>query len=239
MADIKRRDLALNRVYCSNPLDWQYTIATDYMAKFGTMTDLVDSGTAGTLLTGRGWAVTSSAFAAPAGADFISSADAQTHAGWLTDASGDILRSPVMFGDYNHARAVQQILGYLPTSLVMEAGLTFTVASADENQSAFGFLEDGGTSSVAADQLAAIYSDGTNFILRSDADSDTGAVIDTSYHVWKIVVRTGATDGVEWFIDGTSQGTMDTKTDEFPVSFFMHSLTTNRMRLGWVHIYYL
>lgn len=227
-----------NRKYVTDPRAWAFDVGTDYLLVPSVTTALITSGTAGQVLSEFGWVTTSLTHATPSGADFMASADKGTPNGFLTDATGDILRSPIIFGDYNHARAVQQILGYFPTSLNLEVGATFTVASADENQTAFGFLEDGGTASVAADQLAAIYSDGTNFILRSDADSDAGAVIDTNYHVWKTVIKPGTTDKVEWFIDGTSQGTMNLKEDEFPVSFFMHALTTNRIRLSWVHVYY-
>lgn len=233
---IVRKNFSLNRVFVTNPLNWATDLGTDYIWTPGTMTDLNAGGTAGGLMTGRGWVTTSLTFATPSANDFISSADAIGHAGVLTDASGDILRSPIMFGDYNHARAVQQILGYLPTSLVLEVGADFTVASANETQTAFGFLEDGGTASVANDHLAAIYSDATNFGLRSGAASDAGAVVDNAYHVWKIVVNSTQ---VEWFIDAVSQGTIALEADEWPVSFFAHSLTTNRFNLGWVHIYYL
>ncbi|KKK48953.1 hypothetical protein LCGC14_3139960, partial [marine sediment metagenome] len=90
-----------------------------------------------------------------------------------------------------------------------------------------------------ADELAWIYTDGTNFTIRSDADSDAGAADDTDWHVWKITVKIGsATDAVEWFIDGTSQGKMDRKTDEWPVSFGMYAHTTNRPGLAWLHFSY-
>ena len=239
MTSIQRRDLALNRVYVTDPLDWATKLGTDYLWTPSVTTDLITGGTAGKLLSGVGWVTTSLTLATTYTSDFIASGDALAHNGLLMDGSGDIIRSPIKFGDYNHARAVQQILGYLPSSLVLEVGADWTVATADEGQSAFGFLEGPGTASVANDHLAAIYSDGTNFILRSGADTDTGAVIDNAYHVWKIVVRTGATDGVEWFIDGVSQGTIDTETDLFPVSFFGHALTTNRFNLGFVHVYYM
>lgn len=227
-----------NRKYVTDPRAWAFDVGTDYLLVPSVTTALITAGTAGQVLSEFGWTTTSLTHATPSGADFMTSVDVGTPNGFLTDASGDILKSPTIFGDYNHARAVQQILGYFPTSLTLEAGATFTVASANENQSAFGWLEDGGTASVANDQIAAIFSDGTNFTIKNDTDSDVGALIDTSYHVWKIVINPGTTDKVEWFIDGTSQGTMDLKEDEWPASFFMHSLTTNRIHLSWAHIYY-
>jgi len=229
---------AENRVYVTDPRDWAYKLGTDYMLFNSTNTALITTGTAGQVLSEFGWITTALSYQAASAADFMASADVGTPNGLVFGASGDILRSPIIFGDYAHARAVQQILGHLPTTLTLEAYAAFTTASADEAQSAFGFLEDGGTASVAADQAVAIYSDGTNFILRSDADTDTGAVIDTNYHVWKIVITPGTTDAVEWFIDGVSQGTIDLKADEWPTSFFGHVLTTNRINMPWVHIYY-
>lgn len=230
--------VARRREYVTDPRDWAFKAGTDYLWTPAASTALITSGTAGQVLSEFGWTTTSIAYATPTGADFLSSADPLTHNGILTDASGDIIKSPTIFGDYNHARAAQTILGYFPTQLVCEIGADFTVASAAETQTAFGLLEAGGTASVANDHLAAIYSDATNFGCRSGADSDAGALIDNLYHVWTIVLTPGTTDKVEWFIDGVSQGTLDLETDLFPCSFFGHSLTTNRFNLGFVHIYY-
>ena len=119
--------------------------------------------------------------------------------------------------------------------MVCEVGADWTVASANETQSAFGFLEVGGTSAVANDHMAAVFSNATTFGLRSGAASDAGAAVDNAYHVWKIVVNS---TNVTWYIDGTSQGTIALQAELWPVSFFAHTLTTNRFNLGWVHIYY-
>ena len=100
-------------------------------------------------------------------------------------------------------------------------------------------VENAGTSGVDNDAMAWIFTDGANFTLRSAADSDAGAADDALWHIFKIVVSAGGTsDTIEWFIDGTSQGTIDRQTDLWPCSFGMHALTTNRPGLGWVHIYY-
>ena len=143
------------------------------------------------------------------------------------------------------SKSLQQILGYLPTQLVLEVFAAFTVATANDTNSGFGFLIGGGTASTAADQTAAIVSDATDILLRTapaggvltDAGG-TVAAVGATYHMWKIVL-----DGtnIEWFMDGTSQGTisMSTVTDEFPVSFFGHVLTTNRVNIGFVHVYYV
>lgn len=228
-----------NRVYVTDPRDWGIKLGTDYIWAPTSTTNLTQAtGTPFTGLVDHGWVTTSVAFATSTGADFLATDAAWTHNGVLMDASGDILRSPQIFGDYNHARAVQDILGYFPTSLNLDVGATWTVASADESQTAFGFLEAGGTASVANDHMASIYSNATTFLGRSAADSDAGAAVDNAYHVFGLRLTPGTTDKVQWFIDGVSQGTFDLQTDLFPVSFFAHALTTNRFNLGYIHIWY-
>lgn len=198
-------------------------------------------------LADYGWTTTSLSTVDGSGADFMESSDKGTPSHILTNASGDILLSPALFGDYTHAELAALVAfgnrgePRMPRFLVCEFRATFSDASADENQSAIGLFEDGATASTAADQLAVVYSNGVNFVLRSDADSDVGAAVDNLSHRFKIVLfknGTTYTDGAEWFIDGVSQGRMDIKADEFPAKFGMHVLTTNRILLHWVHIYY-
>lgn len=193
-------------------------------------------------LSDYGWTTTSLVPTAGSGADLITSADKGVPGHTLTNASGDILGSPALFGDYYHALQAARIAGMgnnLPRLLVAEFVASFSVASADENQSAIGFFEDGATISTQADQLAVIYSNGVNFKLISGADStgSTGAAIDTSWHLWKIELNV-AEQVAKWYIDGTYQGSIAIETDEFPCKFGMHALTTNRPLLGWVHVYY-
>jgi hypothetical protein len=237
----------VNREYVTDPRDWAYKVGTDYLWLPSTNTALITSGTAGEVLSEFGWVTTALSFGAPVGGDFLSSADVgatDAQNAILLGATADIVRSPVIFGDYMHARAVQQILGYFPTKLTLETYAALTVRSANETQTAFGFLIGGGTASVAADHTAAITSNGTNVLLRSEpaggALTDNGGtigVVGAGYHMWKITLD--ATN-IEWFMDGTSQGTisMSTVTEEFPVSFFGHALTTNRINIGFIHIYY-
>lgn len=229
------RNPPINRLHVTDARDWSQAIGTDYWARFG-----VGSTTAATALSNYGWTTTSLVeTAATGGADFLSSSDVGVDDHALTNASGDLLQSPSVFGSYYHGQVAAEILGYDPTQMTVEFLGSFTVVTGTSNRSGFGLTEDGGTAGTAADELAWIFTDGTNFTIRSDADSDVGAADDTDWHVWRIVVDTGsATDAVEWFIDGTSQGTMDRKTDEWPVSFGMHALTTNRPAISWVHIFY-
>ncbi len=219
------------------PQEWGYSPGTDYWAFFG------DSGLLGAnahQLSDYGWTTTALAFASPDGADFLSSDDVGTPNGLAFADANDLLQSPAIFGDYTHGRMVEEILGKFPTQFAIEIYAAFTTVTGTSNRSGFGLVEAGGTAGAAADELAWIYTDGTNFTIRSDTDSDVGAADDTSYHLWKIVVSSGsATDAVEWFQDGTSQGTMDRKTDEWPASFGVFAHTTNRFVVNWVHAYYL
>jgi hypothetical protein len=222
------------RVHVLRPHEWATAAGTDYWAVFGGEA----IAPTGAVLADFKWVTTSLAEADGSGADFLSSSDAATPPRLLTNASGDLLQSPAVFGDYFHGEQAARFLGYSPTQLSCEFVAAMTVHSANENRSGWGLTEDSGIAGVANDELAWIYTDGSNFTIRSDADSDAGAADDANYHLFKIVLSQGTTDAVEWFIDGTSQGTMDLKTDEFPVSFGMHALTTNRPALSWVHIWY-
>ena len=229
----------LRRKHVLSPLDWGEMVGTDYWFVPGpSMT-----GATTFLLSSRGWTTTSMVLTAGSGADFMSAADKGTPRTALSNATGDILKSEALFGDYNHARIAQIIMGekLLPRYLICDMFAAFTVASADEDTTAFGFYEDDSTISTAADQFAVIRSDGTNFILKSGADSDAGAVVDNAYHWWRIQIDrsiSAVTNGVAWYIDGALQGTIDREADELPVSWGMHTLTTNRLSLASAHIYY-
>ncbi len=229
----------VNRVHITDPRLWSRSMGTDYWLRAGV--GIVSAqATAGELLSDYGWITTSLAETAATGAgDFMDSTTPGVPDHLLTNLSGDLLQSPSMFGGYDGFLAAEYILGFSPTQLHVEFYAAFTVVTGTSNRSGFGLIEDGGSAATAADELAFIYTDGTNFTIRSDADSDAGALDNVNWHLWKIIVSTGsATDAVEWFIDGTSQGTMDRKTDEWPVSFGMHALTTNRPGLAWLHIWY-
>ena len=229
----------LRRKHVTHAQHWGSEVGTDYWLFPGTEA----AGATTFLLSSAGWTTTALSITAGTGADFMSAADKGTPRTISLGASGDILQSPVIFGDYQHARMAQLLMNekILPRFLIMDVFAAFTTASADENTSAFGFYEDDGVISTANDALATIYSDGTNFILRSGADTDAGALIDNNFHWWRIVIDrsiSAVTDGVQWYIDGVSQGTIDREADEFPVFWGGHTLTTNRIELGVSHIYY-
>lgn len=224
------------RLYVNRPVDWATGLGTDYMAGFGVLASNNDN-----LLTNSGWTNATGAVTAGAAADFLSSSDKAAPRHILLADAGDDLFSPPIFGDYGHGEAAANVLGYSPTAMVMEVYAAFTTASNDESVTGFGLVEDGGDPETANDHLAFIRSDGTNFICRSGADADTGAAVDTAWHLWKIRITQGTTDKVEWFIDGTSQGTLDLTADEFPVYWAAHVLDAtgaNDVAIAWVHIYY-
>ena len=227
------------RLHVTDPRLWSRSIGTDYWLR-GGIGIVSAQATAGELLSDYGWTTTGLAETAATGAaDFLSSATPGVEDYVGANSSTDLLQSPSMFGGYLGAQAAASIMGRDPTRLTAEWLGAFTAVTGTSNRSGFGLVEDGGTAGTAVDELAWIYTDGTNFTLRSDADSDAGAADDTSWHIWKIIVKTGtATDAVEWFIDGTSQGTIDRKTDEWPVSFGMYAHTTNRPQIAWLHIFY-
>jgi hypothetical protein len=113
------------------------------------------------------------------------------------------------------------------------------VNSADEPTAGFGFIEAGGVVTDEANHLAIISSDGTNFQLAANggagALTDVGAAVDATWHYWDIVMTLGGS--TEWFIDGTSQGSVALTADVFPTYFVTH-VVTNDILLGWVHIGY-
>lgn len=219
-------------------MEWGRKIGTDFWLiprNEGELTGVTNE----PLLSDREWVTTSILWTAGTGADFLDSTDVGTPENFGTDLTGDLLQSPAIFGGYVHTVAVSRILGYTPTRLVVEIAGQFSAATANETRSGFGLTEAGGTAGTDADAMAWIFSDGTNFGLRSAADTDVGALVDNNWNVWRITISSGTvTDAIEWFINGTSQGTIDRQADLWPCSLGMFALTTNRPNIAWAHIWY-
>lgn len=234
-------DPNLKRVHIYSPEAWNRAPATDYWAFFG-LESTVAAAASSALLSDSGWVTTSLAETAGDGADLLATGDRANPAHILTNAGNDLLQSPPVFGDYGHAQMAASILGYQPTKLIAEFYGAMTVHSADEQTTTgWGFVEGGGTAGTANDRAAWISTDGANFIASTPADSDAGAADDANWHVFRIEMSNSVAAGtnmVTWYIDGTSQGTFDLQTDEFPVSFGMFASTTNRPALSWVHVWY-
>lgn len=215
--------------------DWNRSAGTDFWllseAEYA-------GGTHDDLITDFGWTTTAIALASPTGGDFLSSAGVGTPNSFLFGADNDLLQSPTIFGDYAHGLMAGQILGHLPTRLIVDVYAAFTTHSDNETRTGFGLTEAGGTSGTANDAMAWIHTDGSNFTIRSAADSDVGDADDANFHQFRIVVSTGTTDAIEWFIDGTPQGAMDLQENLWPCSFGGFSSTTNRFSMAFAHIFY-
>lgn len=209
---------------------WQSEAGTDYWIVAGNQDMFTASGATNISgLDSYGWVTTSlDAHTNTTTADFMSSAD-DTPPHILANASGDALSSPFIFGNYSHALLAGQILGHLPTKLTAEFYAAFTVASADETGTYMGFHSSGKSMSI--------YSDATNFLLSSSGTEDAGIAVDNAYHQWRIVVDS-STSLCEWFVDGTSQGSIAVEADAWPMAFECVASTTNRFALSWAHIWY-
>ncbi len=222
------------REHALQPQDWGKQAATDFWAFFGDL-QAIEATVFGDL-DSFGWLTNSFSYLAGSGADFMSSSGIGTTGGLNFDAGGDLLTSPFIFGDYAHALMAGQILGKMPTSLNMECYARLA-ANNDENGSGFGFIEAGGATTTAADQMAYISSGGTVFELHSGATEDAGATNDTDPHLWKIKCS-GTT--AEWFMDGTLQGSIALQDDLWPVAWGVGTEGggDNDPVMSWVHIWY-
>lgn len=246
--------LSLKRVHVRQGADWGNMMGTDYWLQINSGMDLAGAASTGTALelAEAGWTATSLVNTVTGAADFGSSSDKGTPLHFLTNASGDLLNSPAIFGDYAHMHAAMRMVGanQLPRKLIAEFWGAMTVHSADEPRSGWGFIEDAGSSATEADQLAFISSDGTNFQIGANAGTPVDLVADDgNYHLFRIELDV-ASQLVGASIDGTvylnGSGnpvsgvttTLAITADEFPVKFGFHALTTNRPTLGLTHIWY-
>ena len=262
--NLKNIYLPLARQHVLQGRDWAYKAATDYWLDWNSAVDILAAAsatdpTAFSYLPEHGWTATSMVNTAGAGSDFFggvftSGVDDPTHGSFadaaspnhaLTNATGDLLLSPAIFGDGFHRWQAARMLGRptLPRFLIAEFAAAFTVASANEVTSAIGFFEDGATASVEADQYAVIYSDATNFRLAGNAAAmATGPAIATTWGTWKIVLEFNGNTGPNCY--AYRNGVIFSRTagvgaqDETPLKFGLHSLTTNRIGLGPLHVYY-
>lgn len=221
----------------NDPRWWGAAAGYEFWAVFGHVDLVTVMAATNDGLSGYGW---SGAIAANASVtegstgDFLSSADVDPTR-LVVGSTNTNIWSPRIFGSYDHGLVASRFLNYMPTKLGMECYARFSVASANENTSFIGFHAVSATDITAAGGLAGIMSDGANFRLKSDTGDDAGAAVDTAWHLFKFII-----DGtnVEWFIDGTSQGTITMLNDIFPTSWGVASGTTNRPQVAWVRIWY-
>jgi hypothetical protein len=227
--------IAERRKHILSPVEWAHSAGTDFWAFFANA-DMAAAGSAD--LANNGWTVTAATIVVGSGADLLTSSGIGVTGGIALPTEADLIDSPSMFGDFAHGRMVQEFLGYLPTRLHLELYARFGASTNDETATGFGFVQDVGSPITTTDHLAYIFSDGVNFGLRSSGATDAGAVDDTDSHLWKITLS-GTT--AEWFIDGTSQGTIALLENQFPVSFGAGTKATdgaNDPVISWVHIWY-
>lgn len=250
--DLKRALLPLARQHVRSGSRWAHEIGTDYWLQIGSALDIfaAASTATGDELAENGWVATSLVNTAGSGADFGSSSDKGTPMHALTNASGDLLKSPVIFGTYDHMRAAADIAGMqvLPRFLIARFWGAMTVRSADEPRSGWGFVEDGGSPATEADQAAWISDDSTNFQIGCNAGTPANLQAgDDSWHEFAIVLAVteqrayGYVDPTWRFGSpplGAALNSVALVADEAPYSFGFHALTTNRPALGLTHVYY-
>lgn len=239
--------LPIMRKHVVSGARWAFEAGTDFWLIPGPDTSTTEDAGSQEQLPEWGWIATSLVDTVGSAADFMSSADVGVPNHWLTNASGDLLESPSIFGDYSHAFMAQQIAGMatLPKKLICEFWGAMSVHSADEPRTGWGLIEDGGSVATEADQLAFISSDSANFQLAANGGSgvltDAGDTDDADWHFFGIELNL-ADDLSYWYIDDPArtspQGSVAITADEFPCSFGFHALTTNRPFLGITHIYY-
>lgn len=227
------------RVHVLNPRDWGTAAATDFWANWGNL-DIIPTGAED--LEDHGWLASAFTHIAGSGSDLMDSADVGALGGINFGTASDYIISPFIFGDYPHARMVQDLLGYLPTTLNMEIFTRFA-ANNDEEETGFGWVIAGTNDNalVKSDLEAFITSDGTNFSLESASAAATSIDLDdTVSHVFKIVMLKGA--AIDWYIDDTLQtNTLALVNDVFPVAFAAGTKATtgaNDPVISWVHIWY-
>lgn len=217
--------------------------ATDFWLS-GDLSGQNNATTAGLPLVDFGFTMTSLTTLAGSAADFASKADVGVPAAIITNGASDLLQSPSIFGDFMHMEAARYFLGDFPKYLMLEAYLRFATATNNEATTNYGFCEDGGSIIVNADLIAGMQSDGTNFVLSTGADSDAGALVQTTPIGLRIKISPGTTNKVQWWLRTAmtagfvSQGTADLTTDEFPCAFGFGQGTSNVIHHHSAHIFY-
>ena len=249
----KKFYLPLSRKHVRAGARWAHEIGTDYWLQ---PTSGLDQAGAASTATGdelaeNGWIATSLVNTVGAGGDFGGLGDTtRTPNHFLTNATGDLLESPRMFGEYAHMRAAADIAGMsnMPRFLIARFWGAMTVHTADEPTSGWGFFEDAGAVETEAVHAGFISSDGTNFQIGANAGTPVDLQADDA--VWHefVIVLAVAELKAYGYIDptwrfgspplGAALGSIAIAADEVPYGFGFHALTTNRPGLGLTHILY-
>lgn len=230
--------LSVQRKHIVDAGMWGVQFGTDYWLSASGL-----QATAGrTLITEGGWTVTSETLVAGAGADFISKDDPGVPNHWLQNAGADLVQSPVIFGDYAHAHAAAVIAGMnsLPRYLVADCYAAFSTNSADEDTTAIGFVEDGGSIVTAADHAAAVTSNGTAGVWNISANGAVAAgvtVVGTAWNWFRVLMdKKNALSYL--YVNGVFQSSIAITADEAPYAFGFGAGTTNRILFNQAHIFY-
>lgn len=228
--------LANRRVHVG-PHDFGNGAATDYWINFTGTANQVAAAGATNPAGMSGWQhTTTSLVATPGAAGDLNDVTDYTPSHILTDASGDAFVTPRIFGGYDQFQRAADVLGYLPTTLRVDAFAAFTVTGGVENSTFFGLTLPANVSTASA-----TISCSANQYFFTTSSSSSGIAADTGWHRWRIACGPSTS---EWFSDtavpGTlaSHGTMPTYTDAWPLSFKLIAGPTNRIAMSWVHIGY-
>lgn len=230
--------IGLRRVHIVDPGMWGVQYGTDYWLSASGL-----QATAGrTLITDGGWTATSTAPTVGSGADFMTKDDPGTPNHWLMDTGADLLNSPAIFGDYSHSHAAAVICGQrsLPRFLIADIYAAFTTVSADEDTTAIGFVEDGGSPVVAADHIAAVTSNGTGGVWNISANAAVAAgvtVVSATWN-WFRIIMDKANALSYLYVNNVFQNSIAITADEAPYKFGAGKGTTNTILLNQAHIFY-
>lgn len=265
--------LPMTRKHVLKGAEWGHVAGTDYWLNFNSGFDtLAAASTAtGDELAENGWVSTSLVNTAGSGADFGGGLLTRTTTGAgpktgkfggtygdvgvpnhaLTNATGDLLLSPAIFGDAAHMEQAAILAGMsiLPRFLIADWWGSMSVLTAAEVRSSWGlFVAAASDATVEASQLAVIQSGGTgaNFLLAGAAATMTQlgsvAAVGTGWHKFKVVLayNGAAAASVYAYIDGVLQSTVPgvAAQDVFPCRFGFGAFTTNRPLLGATRVYY-
>jgi len=238
ISGIRGKVANLPRVHVTSAHEWDAAPAftTDYW-----FTPAIDLNTASApqLLSALGWlAAGTLSFVAGSLADLLSSADKGTPRHILADATGERLTSPFKFGANWTTQYITDQLGWTPSKLIVDFVAIWTTASNADTTGGIGFVEAGGAIQTAADHLAMLTSDGTNFILRSGAaTSDAVLAVDTNAHRWRIVLDKGSQLAI-LYQDNVLIDSIALETDLLPAAFGIACTSNNDLGLGDAHLYY-
>lgn len=226
------------RIHVLQPQNWGTSAGTDFWANWGNL-DIIPTGPED--LEDHGWIASGFTQLAGTIAGLLDPADVGTTGGINFDSVSDYIISPFIFGDFAHAKMVEAILGYVPTTISFECYARFAAGN-DEEETGFGFLEAGVNDDalVKGDEMAFISVDGTDFSLESGAAVAVGSTKDTTPHLFKVTGTLGGS--FAWSIDGTAQANSLAIQDNLsPFAWgagTKASTGANDPVISWLHIWY-